>query len=304
MVLSPLLRTSVSDYCSPTTLVNADADFTEMGMKGIEIKRIRRKTEEHGLGGGMVIPDYSADAKAEPMVVQASPPQAMQQQPQQQPQMAGGMLQVGMQQTLTISQGAAPGVPLITNDGAIFGCFDDCEVCLCGTFCYCFLAGQNHARVGLAPSWQIPAAFFGAMAINACTGVLGLPLTLAYYYWVCKGRAATQMVLGQPVTDDCGNCMCCCCCHACVICQEARAVNAAWMANGMQPLTMTPGYTRMPGQMQQPGMIMQQQPGMMQQQPQMMQQPGMMQQQPGMMQQPQMQQPQMQQSYGVTDMQR
>ena len=71
-----------------------DAELEQLGLKGLEIKRLRRKIEEHALGGGeLVVPDYDGaaaaagatfdmEAKAEP--VMASAPQAMAMMPQQQ----------------------------------------------------------------------------------------------------------------------------------------------------------------------------------------------------------------------------
>jgi hypothetical protein len=74
-------------------------------MKGIEVKRLRRKVEEHAAGAGMVVPDYGTPsappAAATPPVVQAmayeqpQPQQMYQPQPgMMQPQ--PGMMQPGM----------------------------------------------------------------------------------------------------------------------------------------------------------------------------------------------------------------
>ena len=64
-----------------------------MGMKGIEVKRMRRKAEEHAAGAGLVVPDYEMDAKSPaggatvvPVVQASAPVMAMgydQPQPQQ-----------------------------------------------------------------------------------------------------------------------------------------------------------------------------------------------------------------------------
>ena len=39
-----------------------DAELAAMGIKGLDIKRLRRKVEDQALGAGMTIPDYSVDA--------------------------------------------------------------------------------------------------------------------------------------------------------------------------------------------------------------------------------------------------
>ena len=80
-----------------------------MGMKGIEIKRIRRKVEEHTAGADLTVPDYeqpSAPPASAPPVVQAmayeqpQPQQMYQQQPQQMYQQQG----MQMQQQIMIQQ--------------------------------------------------------------------------------------------------------------------------------------------------------------------------------------------------------
>jgi hypothetical protein len=98
-------------------------------MQAIQVKRIRRKAEEHAAGAGLVVPDYGPSKEAPqasaPPVVQAyeqpqqmsmyTQPQGMpmQQGMMQQPQpMQQGMMQQGMvQQTVVMQQFPQDGRP-------------------------------------------------------------------------------------------------------------------------------------------------------------------------------------------------
>ena len=259
-----------------------DADFEAMGMKGLEVKRVRRKLEELNAGSAMVVPDYDTGNKAQPMGMgqpAAAQPGVVQGEAMPQQQMVP-------QQQVMMPQGGDP-------MGSLFGCFDDCGICLCGTCCVSCLAGQTHERAGLdsGPMWKIPVVTIVGSIANMVIPGVGLICQGLAFYWCCKGRAEIQQLAGAQPDDDCMACLLWGCCGNCAVCQEARVVNKLWEANGRRPLRQ-PGMMQHPGMMQQqPGMMMQQQPGMMQQQPGMMQpQPGMMmQQQP--MQQPMMQQP-------------
>eukprot|EP01043_Picozoa_sp_COSAG02_P063448 COSAG02_NODE_9001_length_2361_cov_3.831788_1_plen_310_part_00 len=267
-----------------------DADFEAMGMKGLEVKRVRRKLEELNAGSAMVVPDYATENKAQPMGMgqpTVAQPAVVQGEAMPQQQMMPQQHMMPQQQQMMPPGGVNP-------MGSLFGCFDDCGICLCGYFCYCCLAGQTHERAGLdsGPAWKIPTVAVVGMVLSQC--LVGVACQCLAFYWCCKGRQDIQVLVGAQPDDDITACLTYFCCMPCAICQEARAVNAKWEANGRQPLRQ-PGMMQQPGMMPQPGMMMQQQPGMMQQQPGMMQQqPGMMmQQQPGMMmqQQPMMQQP-------------
>jgi Cys-rich protein (TIGR01571 family) len=265
-----------------------------MGMKVIEVKRIRRKLAELDAGADMVIPDYTTDSTAQPMggaaagisrpaspaaVVQASAAPADGLGGYAQPVMAVPQQPVMavVQQQAQMMAPQAMGPP---GQGMeeLFGCFDDCEVCLCGYCCTPCLAGQTHERAGLesGPCWKIPTTCYAGSALMFVCGLGGILQCLAFY-WCCKGRQKIQTLAGAQPDDDCTSCLTWWCCGPCAACQEARTVNKLWEANGRMPLLMN-GYSYMSAG--QPQMYQQHQPQMyQQQQPQMHQQPQMYQQQ-------------------------
>jgi len=95
---------------------------------------------------------------------------------------------------------------------------------------------MNHERAGLqsGPCWKIPATYcVGTVLANCGVGIICQCVAI---YWVCKGRQQIQQLVGVPSDDDCGAFCTTCCCFPCTACQEARAVNRMWEANGRRPL--------------------------------------------------------------------
>lgn len=102
------------------------------------------------------------------------------------------------------------------------GCFDDCETCLCATFCAPCAYGTNMERAGLS-------SCCGACFVYACLCTACRPCLACY---AANMRTALFMKVGLPDPGCCINWCCHCCCACCTIAQEGRAAKKIWMANG------------------------------------------------------------------------
>lgn len=85
------------------------------------------------------------------------------------------------------------------SDGT-FGCFKDCKICVMGTFCECWLNGQNWAK-----SRDEPFTF-----CHCCA--------MVHPFWIRKTVLKNNGIEGKDVTD----CVIACFCGPCVVCQDAR----------------------------------------------------------------------------------
>jgi Cys-rich protein (TIGR01571 family) len=178
-------------------------------------------------------------------------------------------------QAVVVGQQAPGGIALVNGqfqaqqlqyDG-LFDCFDDMDSCLLGTCCAYCVAGQTHQRAGTDSSCTIPigacagsiiynvatvdmmrgvsaslSASGGAAAAFTCTPMmlLGQGLICGSWLRMCLGRNKIEARLGMQPTDGCETCCIYTWCVPCAICQEARVVKRAWIANGYQPLTDRP----------------------------------------------------------------
>ncbi|EAY10804.1 putative Cys-rich domain containing protein [Trichomonas vaginalis G3] len=86
--------------------------------------------------------------------------------------------------------------------GGMFGCFQDCQICLLGLFCFPCLNSCNWAR----------------SRGEECT--LCHLLMVVHPYWVRKN---VMRKVGQN-DNDCMDCLCTTFCMPCVVCQDSRAL--------------------------------------------------------------------------------
>ena len=157
--------------------------------------------------------------------------------------------------------------------GDLFGCFEDMDTCCCGTFCAPCLIGQTHRRAGIDAHCTVPimytagaaaiwtwewqcltamaAAAAGSLEVAASTAVppvgllyLGQALTCGALCVSCARRNDVARAVGAGAQDSFGNFCTWLWCPACAACQEARAVNKAYCANGYRPLVARPDMLR------------------------------------------------------------
>ncbi len=93
---------------------------------------------------------------------------------------------------------------------SLFGCFDDCEICLCG---WCFtpcLFGQNAEKIDGSNCCLMCCAY---SLLSSC-----------YLCWIphCMKRENLREKYGLSQDPNCGDCPAACFCGPCALCQEAR----------------------------------------------------------------------------------
>ncbi len=92
---------------------------------------------------------------------------------------------------------------------SLFGCFDDCETCLCGYFCLPCLFGQNAEKIDN----------------SSCCGMCCVYtiLTSCYLCWLPHYFKRENLRRKYNLREDpCNDLPTALCCGPCAICQEAR----------------------------------------------------------------------------------
>lgn len=89
--------------------------------------------------------------------------------------------------------------------GGLFGCFNDCAVCVYGFFCPFCLNAQNHATIRNE-------------TCSICHFFNNIP-----EYWIRKHMHAKS---GEPPDQNCRDCAEATFCFGCAICQDARGLKA------------------------------------------------------------------------------
>jgi len=92
---------------------------------------------------------------------------------------------------------------------SLFGCFDDCETCLCGYFCVPCLFGQNAEKIDNSNCCLMCCAY----TILASCYLCWVP------HYIKRGDLRQKYDLRE---DPCHDCPVTVCCGPCALCQEAR----------------------------------------------------------------------------------
>jgi Cys-rich protein (TIGR01571 family) len=163
-----------------------------------------------------------APLMAQPMV---APTYGAPQLVQQPPTMHGGVGAVNMEAKLIMESG-------------LCGCTNDMEVCCCGWCCAPCLAGQTHERAGI--NTKVPVICCYSLGMLASQFGVGIGCTVMADIIMCRARKEIQGLTGAKVQTDSEAFCTVCWCFPCVVCQEARAINKMWEANGSQPLGPIP----------------------------------------------------------------
>ncbi len=101
---------------------------------------------------------------------------------------------------------------------SLYGCFDDCGICLFGYCCTPCLFGQNAHQIDNS---------------NCCLMCCGYSL-LSSCYLCCILHSSKRGALRQKYglrEEPCGDCPVTCCCGPCALCQEARFLQRRGIIN-------------------------------------------------------------------------
>lgn len=104
------------------------------------------------------------------------------------------------------------------------GCCDDCETCLCATFCWPCAFGTYVERAQLGTCC-------GSCCMYTCCCVLWWTRPCLACY-AGNMRSSLFQKVGLPDPGCCINWLCHCCCTCCALAQEGRAAKKLWMMNG------------------------------------------------------------------------
>merc|ERR1719359_1966160 len=113
----------------------------------------------------------------------------------------------------------------------VFGCFEDCNVCLHSWFCSSVRTGDTHQAAGTEKFWNIIlwwifAGVVGAVIGGSSGGARGVAGLIMAAVMTGKRQALKQR-LGIAPGSSCEDFMLWWCCTPCVIAQEAREVDHA-----------------------------------------------------------------------------
>eukprot|EP00656_Telonema_subtile_P010970 TRINITY_DN15366_c0_g1_i1.p2 TRINITY_DN15366_c0_g1~~TRINITY_DN15366_c0_g1_i1.p2 ORF type:complete len:221 (-),score=20.26 TRINITY_DN15366_c0_g1_i1:12-674(-) len=105
----------------------------------------------------------------------------------------------------------------------IFGCFEDCDVCLEGWLCgYCQVASQyNKLEKNVADvDWVVCGAMGG---LDYCCGFSGIALCIGTM--IVRGKIRARYNI-NPGGSECEDCCAACCCTCCSIVQQHREMKS------------------------------------------------------------------------------